>query len=113
MVSLSVAFASPALIFFSVIVQSTFASGGIVAHWVDGPELLMDVTKRDLGQVFAGEELEQTFLFRNVGTKPLELSQKSALSGRAVEIPYPITALFHSGGRDLLAASAAMRAAPS
>jgi hypothetical protein len=65
---------------FSLPVQFAFASTGGVAHQADGPELVINITKRDFGEVFAGEELEQTFLFRNVGTKPLELSQKSTLS---------------------------------
>ena len=39
----------------------------------------MNTTKRDFGDVFAGEELEQNFQVLNAGTKPLELERKSTL----------------------------------
>ncbi len=45
----------------------------------DGPEVSIGPTKRDFGDVFSGEELEQNFPVRNNGTKPLELSQRSVL----------------------------------
>ena len=41
------------------------------------PELLIDGTRRDFGDVFAGEIIEQVFVVRNVGSAPLELANKS------------------------------------
>jgi hypothetical protein len=40
------------------------------------PQLVIDGTRRDFGEVFIGEELEQVFTVRNVGTAPLELANK-------------------------------------
>ena len=98
-VSLKRALGLPALI-FSLLVQFAFALAGGVTHRADGPELVINITKRDFGEVFAGEELEQTFLLRNDGTKPLELSQKSTLSSRAAGRRFPVTAaLVHPGDR--------------
>jgi hypothetical protein len=77
---------------FSLPVQFALASTGGGARRADGPELVIDITRRDFGEVFTGEELEQTFLLRNAGTKPLELSQKSALSSQAGGRLFPITA---------------------
>jgi hypothetical protein len=84
---------------FSLSAQFALATGG-VTHRGDGPELVINITKRDFGEVFSGEELEQTFLLRNFGTKPLELSQKSTLSSRAAGRRFPVTAeLVHPGDR--------------
>ena len=41
------------------------------------PELLIDSTRRDFGDVFAGELLEQVFVVHNAGSAPLELADKS------------------------------------
>ena len=46
------------------------------------PELVIENTRRDYGEVFVGEELDQIFTVRNVGTSPLELGVKP-LTGRA------------------------------
>lgn len=35
------------------------------------------MTRRDFGEVFVGEELDQIFTVRNVGTAPLELANKT------------------------------------
>jgi len=81
---------------------------------VDGPEVVMDSTRRDFGDVFAGEELEQNFPVRNNGTKPLELSQKSNLGIRPATPEYPVTAAVWRPGDNLLTRTvAARRAAPS
>jgi hypothetical protein len=42
----------------------------------------MGSTKRDFGEVFAGEELEQNFPVQNSGNKPLELALKSTLGAQ-------------------------------
>ena len=72
----------------------------------------MDTTKRDFGDVFAGEELEQIFLVRNAGTKPLELSQKSTLT-TGVAAPRPAAVLASARSQYFVRAVAARRAAPS
>jgi hypothetical protein len=83
----------------SLPVQFAFASAGGFSPRDDGPELVIETTKRDFGEVFAGEEIEQTFLLRNAGTKPLELSQKSALSSLPASRRFLATAaaLVHPG----------------
>lgn len=88
------------MLIVSLPVQFAFASTGGVTHQADGPVLVINMTKRDFGEVFAGEELEQSFLLRNDGTKPLELSQKSTLSSRAAGRRFPATvALVHPDDR--------------
>src|SRR5436853_2117564 len=47
------------------------------------PLVFMTLTRRDFGDVFAGEDLEQVFSIRNDGDAPLELDHK-ALTGQAV-----------------------------
>ena len=79
-----------------------------------GPELAMELNSRDFGDVFDGEELEQNFPVRNVGTSPLEFSQKSTLSRSETNSnPYIIAAVWHPGSEYAIRPVAAMRAAPS
>jgi hypothetical protein len=40
------------------------------------PEILVEKTRHDFGEIFAGEELSCSFLVRNVGLTPLELSER-------------------------------------
>ncbi|MEK6407217.1 MAG: hypothetical protein AABN34_09665 [Acidobacteriota bacterium] len=78
------------------------------------PEVLMGATRRDFGDVFAGEELEQNFPVRNVGTKPLELAEKPTLGMRPTAPGYPVTeAAWRPHGALLSRTVAAVRAAPS
>lgn len=56
------------------------------------PEVVIGETRRDCGDVFTGEELEQSFAVRNAGTAPLELAQKSSLGLRSGERDHPTTA---------------------
>ena len=80
----------------------------------DGPEVVMALTKRDFGDVFAGEDLEQNFPVRNNGNKPLELSQKSALGFRpAAPTVKPTAAAWRPIDNVFIRSTAAMRAAPS
>jgi hypothetical protein len=46
------------------------------------PLVFMNMTRRDFGDVFAGEEIEQVFPVRNDGDAPLEMDNKS-LTGQA------------------------------
>ena len=60
----------------------------------DGPEAVMASTKRDFGDVFAGEELEQNFPVRNAGTKPLMQRSSSATASDGTcsgMVPSPIS----------------------
>lgn len=92
----------------------TLASGARASRLTDGPEVVMDSTKRDFGDVFAGEELEQNFPVRNVGNKPLELERRSTLGRRSTEYDYPVASAVWR--RDTLLrprTAGARRAAPS
>jgi hypothetical protein len=62
------------------------------------PELAIDMTRRDFGEVFVGEELDQIFTVRNVGTAPLELANKT-LAARAPSATRPRPAA--AGSADL------------
>jgi hypothetical protein len=78
-----------------------------------GPQVVMGLTRRDFGDVFAGEELEQNFPVRNAGTTPLELSEKSTLGVRASEGHALTAALDDRKGQIQIRRVAATRAAPS
>lgn len=81
---------------------------------VEAPAVVMDTTRRDFGDVFAGEELEQIFLVRNAGTKPLELSQKSTIGAGAAAPRFVVAAvLTRPRSQYLTRTVAARRAAPS
>lgn len=74
----------------------------------------MGATRRDFGDVFAGEELEQNFPVRNVGTKPLELAEKTTLGMRPPAPGYPVNkAAWRLNGFLISRTVAAVRAAPS
>jgi hypothetical protein len=45
------------------------------------PELSIESSRRNLGEVFAGEDLIVTFRVKNLGTKALELSDRPIVSG--------------------------------
>lgn len=81
---------------------------------LDGPEVLIGPTKRDFGDVFSGEELEQNFPVRNNGTKPLELSQRSLLGNGQIRSPFRVaTADWRPGNLPITRIGAARPAAPS
>jgi hypothetical protein len=80
----------------------------------DGPELAMEISSRDFGDVFDGEELEQNFPVRNVGTSTLEFSQKSTLSRAETNSSLKITAaVWHPTSEYATRPVTAMRAAPT
>lgn len=94
--------------------QLTLASGARASRLPDGPEVVMDSTRRDFGDVFAGEELEQNFPVRNVGNKPLELERRSTLGRRSTSPDYPLTAaVWHPNNLLRLRAAGARPPAPS
>lgn len=77
------------------------------------PLVYMPLARRDFGDIFAGEELEQAFLVRNDGDAPLEMDNKP-LTGQAAPPPPQLrAAAFASGSRLAPAPAALRRAAPS
>lgn len=102
------------LLTFSLLCALAFASRAGSLPRADGPELAMEITSRDFGDVFDGEELEQNFPVRNAGTSPLEFSQKSTLSRVETNSNPSITAaVWHPGSEYATRRVAATRAAPS
>ena len=77
------------------------------------PGLLMTATRRDFGDVFAGEEIEAAFEVRNAGTAPLELAQKSSLGMRPGGPGFPVTASWPANEGLLIRRVAALRVAPT
>ena len=51
------------------------------------PLVFMTMTRRDFGDVFAGEDLEQVFSIRNDGDAPLEIDNKSLTGQSAPALP--------------------------
>jgi hypothetical protein len=98
----------------SMLSQFALASGAPPSLRPDGPEAVMASTRRDFGDVFAGEELEQNFPVRNAGTKPLELSRKSTLGAQSTAPNFPLrVAVWRPNDHLLTRTVAARRAAPS
>ena len=81
------------------------------------PLVFMNLTRRDFGDVFAGEELEQVFPVRNDGDAPLEMDRKlvGGLSSPAPRDGWLRTSALRPGGPHALAPvpAALRRAAPS
>lgn len=101
------------VLLFSLTGHLTLASGSPDLR-ADGPEAVVDITRRDLGEVFAGEELEYAFIVRNTGTKPLELAEKTTVSSSSTRSGYtPSIAMWRPVDRRFTRLVAAMRAAPS
>lgn len=79
-----------------------------------GPEIVIGATRKDFGEVFAGEELEQNFPVFNNGKKPLELAQRSTLGSRLIQPSLPASAaVWRPNERLLTRTVATRRAAPS
>ena len=77
------------------------------------PFVYMSMTRRDFGDVFAGEEIEQTFAVRNDGDAPLEMQQKSLTGQAAPATELMRAAVFYGGSPVALKPVALRRAAPS
>lgn len=99
---------------FSLLCALAFGSYAAGLPRADGPELAMEITSRDFGDVFDGEELEQNFPVRNVGTSTLEFSQKSTLSRAETNSDLKITAaVWHPTSEYATRPVTAMLAAPT
>jgi hypothetical protein len=66
------------------------------------PELVIDSTRRDFGDVFVGEELDQIFTVRNVGTAPLELANKTLAARSSAASPVELIRASSPGSRNAL-----------
>lgn len=78
-------------------------------------QVVLDTTRHDYGEVFAGEELDFPFNILNAGTAPLELMQRPLSSRAAIPAAAPpaIRALQGAVPRYKLVGAAARLAAPS
>lgn len=91
----------------------TFASS-VRGLRADAPEAVIAITRRDLGEVFAGEEVEYAFIVRNAGTKPLELAEKTTASSTSPPSGHiPSLAVWRATDRLFARPVAATRAAPT
>jgi hypothetical protein len=63
------------------LLAASFVMVSDVRAQAKSPDLIIDSVRRDFGDVFAGEELEQVFVIRNAGDAPLELAEKSTTTG--------------------------------
>ena len=61
--------------------SACFISSANARAQASAPDLAIDSTRRDFGDVFAGEELDHVFTVRNAGSAPLELAEKSVTTG--------------------------------
>ncbi|HKS41445.1 MAG TPA: hypothetical protein VJX74_12600 [Blastocatellia bacterium] len=104
-----------ALSLFFVTVAVFFISTSNIEAQTRAPELVIESTKRDFGDVFAGEELVQVFPIRNTGSIPLELAEKSTTTGLRLPSSRELikTVSFNPSAQAVPIAVAANRAAPS
>lgn len=95
--------------------NGTFTRASSVAGLaVDAPEAVVEITRRDLGEVFAGEEVEYAFIVRNAGTKPLELAERTTASSTLAPPGHiQAVAMWRATDRHFARPVAAFRAAPS
>ena len=66
----------------------TFKPAGAQQAAVARPEIMLDATRRDYGEVFAGEILDTPFNIVNAGKAPLELMQRSLTSTASSSLRY-------------------------
>lgn len=90
----------------------------VVAAQQVGParaQVVLDTTRHDYGEVFAGEELDYPYNILNAGTAPLELMQRPLSSRAGTSTPAAVAAraLHGDGLRYKLVRVAARPAAPS
>ena len=92
-----------------------FISTSTIKAQARAPEVILDSTKRDFGDVFAGEELVHVFSIRNDGPVPLELAEKSVTTGRGLPSSRGLikTVSFNPSKQAVPIAVATSRAAPS
>lgn len=97
----------------SLTLQIAYATSEQAGTRAKGPEIVMDRTERNFGEVFAGEELEAAFVVRNVGTKPLSLAEKSDLAVRSLSWRNKVATAAWRTSESYTATAAGLRAAPS
>jgi hypothetical protein len=101
------------LILFAALCLSVPLMPAALAAGPSAPFVYMSMTRRDFGDVFAGEEIEQSFAVRNDGDAPLEMQQKSLTGQAASATQLMRAAVFYGGSRLALKPVALRRAAPS
>jgi len=67
---------------------STFKPASAQQAAIARPEIMLDATRRDYGEVFAGEILDTPFNIVNAGKAPLELMQRSLTSSMSSSLRY-------------------------
>ncbi len=104
-----------ALSLFFVAVAVFFISTSTIKAQTRAPELIIDGTQRDFGDVFVGEELMHVFSVRNNGPVPLELAEKSATTRSSLPSSRELikTVSFNPSAQAVPIVVAANRAAPS
>lgn len=104
----------PLLVVLFLLTAQFVPASSVLGLGDNAPEAVVDITRRDLGEVFAGEELEYAFIVRNAGTKPLELAEKTTTSSRLeTSGATPSIAMWRPAERIFSRPVAARRAAPS
>lgn len=107
----------PLLVLLLCLTGQLTSASGVLDLRADAPDAVVEITRRDLGDVFAGEEIEYAFIVRNAGTKPLELAEKSNIPSRSANSAHaPAVAMWRPADRIVARTAAAMRtarAAPS
>ena len=77
------------------------------------PEVKIESTRHDFGEVFVGEDISHVFTVRNFGPAPLELSTTQQFITPRPASALRSSALRHQPALELLSASAWRSAAPS
>jgi len=92
-----------------------FISTSTIKAQTRAPELIIDGTKHDFGDVFVGEEVMHVFSVRNDGSVPLELAEKSATTRSSLPSSRGLikTVSFNPSAQAVPIVVAANRAAPS
>lgn len=95
-----------------IILTVSFAYGQTTPTADNAPQLAIDRTSHDFGDVFVGEILSTVFRVRNLGAKALELSDRPIITPRRVSYRAVENAISPSFAKAGISASR-RRAAPS
>src|SRR3982751_1950547 len=98
------------LIIFAALCLAVTLMPVALAARPSAPFVYMSMTRRDFGDVFAGEDIEQVFTVRNDGDAPLEMQQKS-LTGQAAPVTQLMRAAVFYGGSPVALKPVALRRA--
>ena len=77
----------PAAIFLLALLLALVPSMSVASQRAAGaPQLVLDSSRHDFEEVFAGEDLSHVFWVRNIGSAPLELSEMPQLGTRPSKV---------------------------